>query len=69
MKLKHLLTALALTGGADRAATAASDVFSITVGATTVPEPAIWALMLLGFVLVGSTLRRRSTHFMPITTC
>ncbi|MBV8683375.1 MAG: PEP-CTERM sorting domain-containing protein [Caulobacteraceae bacterium] len=33
---------------------------SVSIGLYTVPEPASWALMLLGFGLVGGALRRRS---------
>jgi hypothetical protein len=35
--------------------------FSILQDAPAVPEVATWAMMLLGFVVVGSTLRRRKT--------
>lgn len=41
------------------------DDFTFTVGggASGVPEPATWAMMLLGFGIVGSTMRRRSPSF------
>lgn len=40
--------------GADR------DSFTINVLSGAVPEPATWALMILGFGLVGAAMRRRS---------
>ncbi len=35
--------------------------YAFKVGAAGVPEPAAWAMMLAGFGLVGSAMRRRST--------
>jgi hypothetical protein len=43
------------TWGAD----AAADSFTIRIGQSAVPEPATWATMLLGFVLIGGALRAR----------
>lgn len=40
--------------------TSASGVFLSGLQQTAVPEPATWGMMLLGFGLVGSTMRRRN---------
>lgn len=44
------------------------DDFTFTVGSVggAVPEPATWAMMLLGLGLVGSTMRRRAATRVPI---
>ena len=34
---------------------------NLTINGATVPEPASWAMMMIGFGLVGSSLRRRTT--------
>ena len=41
------------------------DVTSVTVSVTAVPEPATWALMILGFAVAGVALRRRSREARP----
>jgi hypothetical protein len=46
------------TGGATRIGTLVTDVRGLT--ATAVPEPETWAMMVLGFGLVGAAVRRRA---------
>lgn len=41
--------------------------FQAVVGAGAVPEPASWALMILGFGAIGATLRRRVTQSVSFT--
>jgi hypothetical protein len=47
----------------------AADVgdFTLTISAAAVPEPGIWAMMILGFAGVGGLLRARARRF-PIDT-
>lgn len=42
---------------------ARADNFSTAAGLSTVPEPAAWGLMLIGFGLAGFAVRGRSMHF------
>ena len=49
-----------LTLSSDQVGTV-SGVLTATVGAGAVPEPATWALMIVGFGAVGGAMRRRST--------
>lgn len=43
----------------DSGLTGDTDVYRITFSAAAVPEPATWAMMILGFGAVGSLMRRR----------
>lgn len=40
----------------------AFDILNVSTGSGAVPEPATWAMMLMGFGLAGSALRRRQTY-------
>ncbi len=51
-------TTLAFFSGNDTASGPALDNVSVTA----VPEPATWAMMLVGFGAIGGTMRRRSTQ-------
>jgi opacity protein-like surface antigen len=47
---------------------ASTGVFMVrNLAAAAVPEPASWALMICGMGLVGSALRRRRAHMVPVT--
>jgi len=37
-----------------------TDTFTINILAAAVPEPATWAMMIMGFGMVGATMRRRN---------
>ena len=55
---KHPRLSVGLVG-TDGADGAALPLTAQAVGAEAVPEPAIWAMMIFGFGLVGGTMRRR----------
>lgn len=55
---KVKFNALTLTGS--QANDTVTGVLTATVGAGAVPEPATWALMIVGFGAVGGAMRRRS---------
>jgi hypothetical protein len=50
---------LRFTGLANVDSTAFIDDVSLSVTPSTVPEPASWAMLLTGFGLVGTAIRRR----------
>ncbi|WP_374656097.1 PEPxxWA-CTERM sorting domain-containing protein [Phenylobacterium sp.] len=43
-----------------------TDDMSLTANVSAVPEPATWAMMIVGFGLVGATVRRRSLAFATV---
>lgn len=62
----NLLTVLDFNAFKDNPSPAFRDNMASWLGASSaVPEPSTWAMMILGFGLVGSSIRRRSTGAKP----